>query len=497
MKVWKIIYQIVFYLAAGLPLWAQEQPINGKPNIIYIYADDLGYAELGAYGQQQIKTPHLDRMASEGMRFTQHYSGAPVCAPSRCMLMTGKHAGHAYIRGNYPLGGGTDESERGQMPLPEGTYTLPKMLQEAGYVTGMSGKWGLGMHNTTGSPLRQGFDYYFGYLDQRQAHSHYPTHLWENDREVPLNNTFIEVHRPLDPKTATKADFESFKGETFAPALMTARALDFIDAHQKRPFFLYLPYTLPHASLQAPDVYIDRYKDKFADTPYYGQGGYASTLYPRATYAAMISFLDDQVGLIMDKIKELGLDENTIIMFSSDNGTAFNGGVDYNFFQSVGGLHGFKMDVYEGGIREPFLVRWPGKVAPNSTSDLISAQYDVMATVAEVVDARLANTDGVSLLPTLLGNDSKQQTRSFLYWEYPEKGGQLAIRIGDWKGVKVDLKENPGNPWMLFNLQTDRGETKDVAREHPDLLKKLDEIVAREHQMSHLREWNFVDSKKP
>jgi len=466
-----------------------------KPNIIYIYADDLGYADIGPYGQEKIKTPHLDRMAKEGMQFTNHYTSTPVCAPARCMLLTGKHGGHSYIRGNYEMGGFPDSLEGGQMPLPEGTYTLAKMLKNAGYTTGLIGKWGLGMHNTTGSPLKQGFDYYFGYLDQKQAHNYYPSHLWENDQYVKLENPDIFVHLPVDSLKATDATFDYFKGQSYAPDLMTKKALQFIERSRERPFFLYLPYTIPHVSLQAPQKYIDRYKDQFNDKPYYGQHGYAATKYPRATYAAMISYLDEQVGLLLQKIKELGLDEKTIVMFSSDNGAAFNGGVDHTFFNSVGDLRGLKMDVFEGGIKEPFLLRWPGKIKPNSKSALVSAQYDLMATLAELTGQDAGNTDGISFLPTLLGNEKRQRQHEFLYFEYPEKGGQLAVRMGDWKGVKLNLAKNPDTKWMLFNLGNDPEEANDVAHDHADILSKFDHIVAREHQPAHILDWEIIDKK--
>ncbi|MBL7817172.1 MAG: arylsulfatase [Saprospiraceae bacterium] len=480
------------------PLWGQNTFKKGaKPNIIYIYADDLGYAELGCYGQKKIKTPHLDKMANEGMRFTQHYSSAPVCAPSRCMLMTGKHGGHSYIRGNYELGGFEDNTEGGQMPLPEGIQTLPKMLKKAGYTTALCGKWGLGMNNTTGSPSNQGFDYYYGYLCQKQAHNFYPTHLWENDRWDTLNNPSIYVHRPLDAQKATDKDFDYFKGKDFAPAKMTEKALGFMDANQKKPFFLYLAYTLPHVSLQAPDEYIARYKGQFDEKPYYGNKGYASTKYPLSTYAAMIGFLDDQVGLILEKIKTLGLDKNTIILFSSDNGATFNGvgGTDVAFFNSVDGLRGFKMDVYEGGIRVPFLARWTDKIPAGTISDHPSVQYDLMATLAELTGQKLEKTDGLSFLPELLGQKNKQKRHDFLFFEYPEKGGQVAIRLGDWKGVRTDVRKNPQAAWQLFNLKTDRNETTDVSLQHPDIIQQLETIQKREHQPAHVKEWEFIAPK--
>jgi arylsulfatase A-like enzyme len=455
----------------------------------------LGYADTGPYGQQKIKTPNLDRMAREGMKFTQHYTSTPVCAPARCMLLTGKHGGHSYIRGNYEIGGFPDSLEAGQMPLPEGTFTIPKMLKQVGYTTGMAGKWGLGMANNTGSPQRQGFDFMYGYLDQKQAHNYYPTHLWQNGKWDTLANPLINVHRKLDSTKATDKDFDYFKGNVYAPEKMTEKAVSFIQSNKAKPFFLYLPYTIPHVSLQAPDEYVKKYVGKFPESPYYGQKSYASTKYPLSTYAAMITYLDDQVGIIMQQIKKLGLDENTIIMFSSDNGATFNGGVNAKFFNSVDGLHGLKMDVYEGGIREPFIARWPGKIPAGKTSNLISVQYDMMATLADLTGQKVENTDGISLLPELTGNSKAQKQHPYLYFEYPEKGGQLAIRMGDWKGVKVNMRKDPNTKWQIYNLKTDRNETTDLASQHPELSKQFDAIVKKEHQTSHIKEWEFIDPK--
>ena len=469
---------------------------TSKPNIIYIYADDLGYGELGSYGQTKIKTPNLDRMAKEGMRFTQHYSSAPVCAPSRCMLMTGKHPGHSYIRGNYEMGGFDDDKEGGQMPLHEGAYTVAKMLKERGYNTALVGKWGMGVTGTTGSPLNHGFDYYYGYLDQKQAHNFYPTHLWENDKWDSLNNHFINVHQPIkDTVHATDADFNYYKGNDYAPAKMTEKALGFIDKNKNKPFYLYLPYTLPHLSLQAPDEYVKKYIGLFEEQPYYGQKGYAATKYPRSTYAAMISFLDDQVGIIMEKIKKLGLDQNTIIMFSSDNGATFSAGVDSKFFNSVAGLRGLKMDLYEGGISVPFIARWPGKIAPNTVSGHASVQYDIMPTLAALTGKPVPNLDGISLLPTLMGQPAAQKNHPFFYFEYPENGGQLAVRIGNWKGIKRNVRKDPSGAWELFNMETDRYEKNNVAAAHPELIREMMEVAQREHIHPHILDWEFIDPK--
>ncbi|PPL03145.1 arylsulfatase [Parapedobacter indicus] len=489
---------LALLLINGFCASAQTANNASTPNIIYIYADDLGYGEIESYGQLKIKTPNLNRLREEGMKFTNHYTSMPVCAPARCMLLTGKNGGHSYIRGNYELGGFADSLEGGQMPLPEGTYTLPKMLKAAGYTTGMAGKWGLGMHDNTGSPLKQGFDFYVSVLDQKQAHNFYPTHLWLNDERLKLNNPEIDVHRKIDPDTAKDADFDYFVGNEYSGDVMTKHALEFIDKSKDRPFFLYLPFPQPHVSLQAPQAYIDEYIGKFnGEQPYYGEKGYAFSKYPLSTYAAMITYLDAQIGKVMDKVSELGLDDHTIIMFSSDNGTTFNGGVNADFFNSVDGLRGLKMDVFEGGIRVPFLARWPGQIKAGSTTDLVSVQYDLMATLAELTHQDPGNTNGLSFLPTLLGKDSQQKRHEYTYWEYPEKGGQIAVRMGKWKGVKINVRKSTyaNTPWMIFDLESDRNETEDLANQHPDLVKRFDEIVQKEHQPAHIREWEFINPK--
>ncbi len=464
-----------------------------QPNIIFIYADDLGYAELGCYGQTKIKTPHIDKIAKEGIRFTDYYTSAPVCAPSRCQLITGMHSGHSYIRGNYELGGFPDSTERGQLPLLPNTLTIGTELQKAGYKTGCIGKWGLGMGYSTGAPLKQGFDYFYGYYDQKQSHNYYPTHLWENGQWDTLHNPVIDVHRRLDPKTATQKDFDYFKGNDFAIDKMGEKALKFINDNKEQPFFLYLPFTIPHVSLQAPDSAVAAYRGKFPETPYFGGQGYASTPYPLATYAAMITYMDSKVGEIMKTLKDLGLDDNTIVFFTSDNGTTFNGGVDAKFFESVGGFRGLKMDVFEGGIRMPMVVRWPGKIKPQSETGLIAAHHDVLATLLELGSAKKVASDGISFLPTLLGKTKKQVSHDFLYWEFAEKGGQIAIRMGKWKGVKVDLIKHPKNPWQLYDLISDEGEQNDIGHKHPKILKQFDEFVKREHRPSHIEKWEFVD----
>ena len=467
-----------------------------SPNIIYIYADDLGYGELGCYGQQKIRTPHLDQLAREGIRFTQHYTSTPVCAPARCMLLTGQHGGHSYIRGNYEMGGVTDSLEGGQMPLYPGTFTVGRMLQQAGYKTACIGKWGLGMANTTGDPNRQGFDYFYGFLDQKQAHNHYPTHLWENGKSVPLNNSNINVRRRLTPQMATPEVFASFVGSDYAIDKMTQKAQAFVRQHRNTPFFLYLPFTAPHVSLQAPAGAIQAYAGQFEETPYLGQQGYASTPRPRATYAAMITHMDSQIGALIQLLKDLKIDNNTLVMFSSDNGPGFNGGTETAYFNSAGNLRGIKQDVYEGGIREPMLARWPGKIKPGQVTAHVSVQYDLLATLADLTRSKLpVETDGISFLPTLFGQPAKQRQHPFIYWEFPEKGGQLAIRMGDWKAVKTNIRKNRAAAWELYDLSRDVGETTNVAAQHPDLIQQANAIVRREHIPAHINEWEFVMPK--
>jgi arylsulfatase A-like enzyme len=475
--------------AMGLDL--QQKRPSKNPNIIYIYADDLGYNELGSYGQKKIRTPNLDLLAKEGIRFTQHYSGSPVCAPARCMLLTGRHPGHSYVRSNYRPVPYPREVETGSMPLPEGTFTIGHMLQQAGYVTGAIGKWGLGMHNNTGDPNKQGFDYFFGYQDQVHAHNFYPTYLRENGLLYPLDNPYIDVHRTsVDTKDE---NFDYYSGREHSIEKMTEKAQRFIKLYHNKPFFLYLPYTIPHASLQLPEEEVKNYIGLFPDRSYYGDRGYASVENQLSTYAAMITHLDKQVGVIMDLIKSLGLDKNTIIMFSSDNGPQDCCGVDINFFQSTGRLRASKGSIYEGGIRVPFIARWPGKIPSGVVSDFISVQYDMMSTIADIIGILPPANDGISILPSMMGRDNDQEQRSYIYWEYPSGGGQLAIRMGNWKAVKTDVSRKPENLWQLYDLSKDISESNDVAGSHLDLINQFDIILRKEHRPAHIREWNFID----
>ena len=422
-----------------------------KPNIIYIMADDLGYADLGCYGQTKIKTPNIDKIASGGMKFTQHYAGTTVCAPSRCSLMTGLHTGHAFIRGNKEV------QPEGQWPMPAGTVTVANILQNAGYTTGMFGKWGLGGLGTEGEPNKQGFDHFFGYNCQRQAHSFYPQHLWRNTEKVMLDGN---------------ADG---KRETYAHDLIVDEGLKFIDKNKDKPFFLYLPYTIPHAELAVPEDSLRQYKGKFPEKPFPG-GHYYKQETPRAAYAAMVTRMDGYVGKVMAKLKALGIDNNTIVMFTSDNGPHGEGGNDRKFFDSNGPLRGMKRDLYEGGIRVPLVVRWPGKIKAGTVSEHISAFWDLMPTCTELVGANTPDgIDGISYVPTLLGK--KQTEHQYLYWEFHERGGKQALRMGNFKAVRLNVRKKPNGPIELYDLNNDIGETNNIAQKHPAIIEKMAKIM--------------------
>jgi len=466
------------------------------PNIIYIYADDLGYGEIGPYGQTKIQTPNLDKLAAEGIKFTRHYTGAPVCSPARSSLLTGLHTGHAVIRGNHEFGTHADAREGGQMPLPPHTVTIGTVLQNAGYATACVGKWGLGMAQTSGHPNRQGFDYFFGYLDQKQAQNYYPTHLWENDQPFPLYNNYRNIHAAKKQPGSKPAS--AYQQGDHAADHISSKALTFIAEHKEKPFFLYYTPTMPHLALQPKQEYLEKYLGKFPDyKPYDGSQGYAPHDHPRAAYAAMISMLDADVGKIMSSLRELGIDDNTIVMFSSDNGpTTDIGGVDTQFFNSTAGLRGRKRDLYEGGIRMPMLARWPGHIKPGMITDHVSAQYDVLPTIAELLDLELEPPyDGISFLPTLLGKPAEQKQHDYLYWELNEKGGSVAVTRWPWKAIRTGVVENINAPWQLYNLESDPEEKSDVAGQHPDIIKELDAAAKEAHWHPANREFEFIDPK--
>ncbi|WP_346236173.1 arylsulfatase [Niabella insulamsoli] len=474
-----------------------QQRKAAKPNIIYILADDLGYGELGCYGQTKIETPHIDALAKNGKKFTQHYAFA-VCAPSRYLLMTGINSGHAYIRGNHEWGErgpvwdfkAMEENPflEGQFPIPDSTLTIAEVLKEAGYTTGLVGKWGLGAPFTSGLPNRQGFDYFYGYICQRQDHTYYNGHLWENEDRVALSNKIVAPDTTL-PKTADLMDpktYAPFQQKDYGPDFLIKAALNFIDKNKEQPFFLYYPSPLPHVSLQAPERLVDYYHKKFGDEKPFRGGSYFPCRYPRATYAAMITLLDEQVGQIVDQLKKNGLYENTIIMFCSDNGPAFNAGVDPEFFNSAGPFnekYGWgKGFLREGGIRMPFIVQWPGKVKAGSTSDHVSATIDIMPTLCELFNMKVpAKVDGISLLPEILGNSARQKQHEYLYFEYPEYGGQQAVRVKNWKAIRMNLMKGQIKT-ELYDLATDPAEENDLAAQHPDIVATLENIMRKAHQ---------------
>ncbi|MGI9627148.1 MAG: arylsulfatase [Longimicrobiales bacterium] len=466
---------------------------SSPPNIIYMLADDLGYGELGSYGQDKIRTPNLDRLAAQGMRFTQHYSGSPVCAPSRGTLLTGYHTGHSQIRDNFEVGGYPDPDELGQMPLDSGTYTLATMLQDAGYYTGAIGKWGLGGRDTQGQPRFQGFDYFFGYLDQQLAHNYYPTHLWRNGERVPLDNEYFYPHQRFEGDDPNDPDqYAAYQGNEYSLDVMADDALRFLDEHQEEPFFLYLPFAIPHLALQVPDSSLAEYDGAFEEEPYLGDPSYLPHQRPLSAYAAMITRMDAHIGRILSHLEDLGLADNTLVMFTSDNGATYTGGVDAEFFNSSAGLRGLKGSVYEGGIRVPLIARWPGKVRPGSETDHVSAFWDMMPTFADVAGvAAPSGIDGVSFLPALVESGTQGQ-HAALYWEYHGLwNGAQAVRVGQWKGVRLGGHDNPDAPIELYDLEVDAEETTDVASEHPDVVGQI-RAVMESRTEAVLPEWNFA-----
>jgi arylsulfatase A-like enzyme len=423
--------------AMALPRWvaAESGPAPGsrKPNIIFILSDDLGYADLGCYGQKLIKTPKIDQMAAEGVRFTQAYCGSSVCAPSRCTLMTGLHTGHAFIRANHEI------KPEGQLPIPADTPTVATWLKAAGYATALVGKWGLGgppspgETESPGEPLKHGFDHYFGYLCQVKAHEYYPEYLWRDGKKVELD------------------------GKTYSHDLFTAEALKYVRENKDRPFFLYLAYTIPHGKYQVP-----------SDEPYTKE----SWPQPKKNYAAMITRMDADVGRLLALLKECGIDENTIVFFTSDNGAA----QQRDLFDSCGPLRGIKRDLYEGGIRTPMVVRWPGRIKPGTTSDYAWAFWDFAPTAVDLAGAKPPEKiDGLSILPVLEGRE--QRPHEYLYWEFYEGGFKQAVRMGDWKAVRI----GPRGPLELYDLKSDIGEKTDVAAAHPDVIAKIEELIKASH----------------
>ncbi len=434
---------------------------KGKPNIIYIMADDAGYGDLSCYGQKLFETPCIDRLAAEGLKFTQHYSGSTVCAPSRCSLMTGLHTGHCQVRGNK------EHKPVGQEPIAGDTVTVAKLLKNAGYATGMFGKWGLGYPGSEGDPMNQGFDEFFGYNCQRNAHTYYPKWLFHNDQKIELD------------------------GKTYSHDLIADQTLKFIRDHADGPFFCYMPVTIPHAAMHVPEEYVAPFRKKFPQfEDKIGRYSGPTVKNPIAAFAGMMTKMDEDVGRVVDLLKELGIEKNTLVIFTSDNGAHREGGHDPGFFDSNGPLNGLKRSVTEGGIRAPFIAWWPGTIKANTATDHISAFWDFLPTACELAGAGAsADIDGISYLPTLLGKCDEQDQHEYLYWEFFEQGGKRAARMGKWKAVQRNVHADLDSPILLFNLEEDLGETADVAAANPEIVEKIREIFRDAHAPSEIFRW--------
>ena len=443
----------------------QSADAHRRPNVLFILADDLGYGDLSCYGQRHFATPHIDSLALTGMRFTQCYSGTTVSAPSRSCLLTGTHSGHTPVRGNIEL------PPEGQYPLPYGAAELFRIFKQSGYTTGVFGKWGLGYIGSTGDPANQGVDRFYGYNCQLLAHSYYPDHLWSDSTRIELPGN--------DDRTPYGAG-------SYAPDLIHAEALRFLDERAAdEPFMLFYPTTIPHAELIVPeDSIILGLRGRFEETPYRGidsgpafrRGGYCSQEYPRATFAAMVTRLDRYVGELVAKLREKGLLENTLIIFASDNGPHLEGGADPDFFDSNGPLRGYKRDLYEGGIRVPMLVSWPGHIAPGSQTDFVCAFWDLPATFAELTGRDAPSGDGISLLPLLEGRTEEQVAHDWLYFGFMEHDGREAVRQGPWKLLHLDIRSDTPR-YELYNLDEDPGEEHDLAARHPEKVAELRKLM--------------------
>ncbi|MEM9161081.1 MAG: arylsulfatase [Verrucomicrobiota bacterium] len=429
-----------------------------KPNIVYILADDLGYGDVSSYGQSRFETPHIDRLAREGMRFTQHYSGSTVCAPARCTLMTGLHTGNAPIRGNGEV------QPEGQQPMPADTFTIAKYLKKAGYATGVFGKWGLGYPGSSSEPLKMGFDRFYGYNCQRIAHSYYPAFLWNDDKREFLWGNVASHTRD------------------YAPYFIHEQAIEFIRENKDQPFFLYYAAIQPHADMIAPEDYMDKFRGKYLPESENKGGSYIPQPEGHAAFAAMVNVLDDHVGGVLEELDRLGLRENTLVIFASDNGPHTVGGHNPDYFDSNGIYRGYKRDLYEGGIRVPMIASWPGTVESGAVTDHVSAFWDILPTAAELVGEPLeAEVDGVSMAPTLTGKGT-QKGRDYLYWEFPSRGGRIALRQGNWKAVRYNVSKNPDAPVQLFDLSKDPSEENNVAGKHPEVVERLAKLMAEARQ---------------
>lgn len=448
-------------LFAGISCVSQTEQLPQQPNVIYILADDLGYADLGCYGQQKFQTPNIDAMAKGGMQFMQHYAGCTVSAPSRCALMTGKHTGHTYVRGNKGYTG--EDGFTYDTPIPEEEYTLAEMFKQQDYATACIGKWGLGAPNTSGHPNAQGFDYFFGYLGQAHAHNYFPSHLHENETLIELN------------------------GE-YSHELSENKALNYIKENKDNPFFLYLTFTLPHAELAMPEEDMQKYVGTFEETEFLRpEGGtYRDQSHPHAAFASMVERLDLSVGRIIATLEELGIAENTLVIFTSDNGAHAEGGADPEFFNSTGIYRGIKRDMYEGGIRVPMIAYMPNTVPAGTTNNDMSAFWDMMPTFAELIGVEVpSSSDGISILPSIKG-ESQQAQHEYLYWEFHEQGGKQAVRCGDWKLIKFRVSNPEKSYYELYNIVADPSEVDNVLDANPEIFASLDAIISEAHVPSEI-----------
>ena len=464
---------------------------------------------MGSYGQQKIETPHLDRLASRGMRFTNFYTGAPVCAPARCVILTGKHSGHAVVRGNDEAGYRgkvwdflameADSSLEGQAPMPDSTLTMASILKQNGYVTGMTGKWGLGFPGSQSTPNKKGFDYFFGYNCQRQAHTLTPLHLWENEKRVFLDNDTIVIHSdlPMGLDTLNPKSYSYLDQPDYAPELIAQRGRQFIRENKDKPFFLYWASPIPHMPLQAPKRWIDYYLEKFGDEPPYTayKGGYFPSRYPKATYAAMISYLDENIGRMMSMLDSLDLTQETIILFTSDNGPTYVAGTDTPWFNSGGPFlaeRGWgKGYLREGGIRVPLIASWGEHIHQGQKTDLMSGAQDLLATIFDLTNTRSSlDHDGISFANELTGKTDEQEEHDYLYWEFPESGGQRALRWGQWKAYNEKLKSGDTTIY-LYDLIADPQEQKDISSMHPDKIRFVRDVFRKEHIPSDNPRWQY------
>jgi len=471
-------------LAHAEPESASEEP---PLNVVFIMADDLGWSEVGCYGQEKIPTPNIDRLAAEGMRFTQHYAGAPVCAPTRCVLLTGKHLGHAEVRNNNPFGRKSPDYEEGNFPISDEAVTIADVFQDAGYATGAMGKWGLGPVGSSGDPNEQGFDLFFGYNDQKVAHSFYPPHLWRNGEKVIINDPPISAY---DKVPSGEVRMEDYFGENYAPTLMIEEAEEFIAEHADDPFFLYLPFIEPHLAMHPPAELVKMFPEEWDEQPYRGGNGYLPHPRPRAGYAAMIHDLDRLVGRTLDALEKAGVLDETLFVFTSDNGPTLPrnnepdfhvGGADPVFFDSTADLRGWKGDVYEGGLRVPTIARLPGRIEAGAVNDTPGYHPDWFPTLCQAAGLETpGGLDGDSLWPILTGEMETLEERSPMIWTFTGRKGQAAVRIGDHKLVRRDLKTKKPKPWEVYDLAEDRSESNDLAAERPDLIEEAEALLREE-----------------